>query len=58
MELLSSEAVVQRLTENERWKAIGRLQNGSTQLHSWSDSSTRRSLSSADYGTSISTLEM
>ena len=29
MEFLSSKAVMQRLTENERWRAIGLLQNGS-----------------------------
>ena len=33
MEFLSSQAVKQRLTENERWRAIGMMQNGSTQLN-------------------------
>ena len=33
MEFLSSKAVTQRLTENERWKAIGMLQTGSIQLN-------------------------
>ena len=32
MVFLSSKAVIQRLTENERWRATGVLQNGSNQL--------------------------
>ena len=34
MESLSSKAVMQRLPENERWRAIGMLQNGSIQMNS------------------------
>ena len=33
MEFSSSKAVMQRLTENERWWAIGMPQNGSIQLN-------------------------
>ena len=33
MQFLSSKAVMPHLTENERWRAIGMLQNGSIQLN-------------------------
>ena len=33
VKFLSSKAVTQRLTENERWRAMGMLQNGSIQLN-------------------------
>ena len=53
MEFPSSKATMQRLTENERRRATGMLRNGSIQLNV-----ARYSLSSADYGTAISRLEM
>ena len=33
MERLSSKAVIRRLTENEKWRAIVMLQNGSIQMN-------------------------
>ena len=33
MEFLHSKTVLQRLTENERWRAIGMVQNGNIQLN-------------------------
>ena len=33
MEFLSSKAVTQRITQNESWRDIGMLQNGSIQLN-------------------------
>ena len=35
IEFLSSKSVVQRLTENERWRAVGILQNGISRLEMW-----------------------
>ena len=59
MEFPFSKAVMQRLTENERWRAIGMLQNGSNQLNvQLLDSLTCHSVSSADFGPAIGGLEM
>ena len=54
--VLSFKPVMQRLTKNERWRAIGMLQNGNIQLNV-PDSLTCQSLSSAHFGTASSRLE-
>ena len=56
MELLCPKAVMQRFTKTERWRAVGMVQNGGVLLNV--ASLKRHSVSSADYGTAISRLEM